>query len=238
MIDVEAGQSSTFRFDLRSEGGTLAADLDSGWFTLLDATGVELIAATPLPTPAGSTSLNVTIASPNHTIGGVKLFDTRQLTVFWTTGGVTYRERRVYRVVPSAPYYTSEQNVRAVLGLTEDDLNDSDVDLMTSYVRLVAQFGTAFTTALQAGDIGQVNANDVLLYTEALRLIPSLQLRVITSNQDGALRVDRLKTIDFATLRRDIEKKLAEVSEALVATTDPGNTLLILSTPTDPITGA
>ena len=238
MINVEAGQSSTFRFDLRSESGTLVADLNSGQFTLLDAAGVVLIATTPLSNPAGVTSLNVTIPSPHHTIGGAKLFDTRQLIVSWTTAGVTYRERLVYRVVPSATFYVSEQNVRATLGLTEDDLSNGDIDLMTSYVRLVALYGAAFTTALQAGDLSQINANDTLLYTEALRLIPSLQLRVIASNQDGALRVDRLKTIDFAALRRDIEKKLAEVSESLVATTDPGSTLLVLSTPTDPITGA
>jgi hypothetical protein len=238
MLTVEGGLPFTHQILFEAQGNVYDADANSVQYRLLNASGATLIPWTPFNNLQGVGSVAVEIPEVHHPLPiAPVLFQVRHLDVSWMTEQTVRQVRRTYRVTGFLPFSVSTQDVRTLIGVTADDLPDVEIDLVTAYFQALAAQGSAFSSALTSGEIGQIAANDVILCGAVLAILPGLQLRVVASTQDGALKIDRFKNIDFKAIARETQNRLTAALSKLSSSSTSAS-YMVLSNPTDPITGA
>ncbi len=239
-MDVLAGGATSVRIDFVTPIGAQSADAGSCQYTLYGQDGVPLVSASPLaPNPVDDTGITVAIAANLLTISPDRSFEKRRLRVVWTSAGQAYAAERTLRVIPYLNHSVVPADVRAALGLNEDDLADEEVDLLVAYFSVEDELGALILQeALQSGDLDELQANDAILHTAILRLIPSLRLRAAQSQSNGPLKFERFRdTPDFDGLERVSIGVLAVALAWLDGRIISSPALMVLSGPADPFTG-
>ena len=122
-----------------------------------------------------------------------------------------------------------------------DELPDAEIDLAGAYLSLAYDLEdfTALDTALSAGDASELLTNSAIVALAVLAALPALRLRVLKKENDGARALERFE-IDFDRIEADAGRAVLEAKKVLrgVVDSNTGPTLFILTTPSDPVTGA
>lgn len=187
------------------------------------------------------TALNhiaVEIPDTVNTLAAGKDVGTRYVEVAFTVDGKSGMVKVIYRLIKFMPVEVGPEQVRQALGISYEELPDSSVDLYLTY--LVRAIRPSFVTALQSGTVAAMYANQVLVYAEALRLAPSLQARILKQEEKDNALYTRF-TVNFDKLIVDLEAALTAAEAGLDAATGEtelaGNAFLIVTQPTDRVTG-
>lgn len=238
MNTYTANRDLTLAFDFKIGGEYVMADAGSLRLTIRDAMGVPFPAYDNKVLPdATINTIYVLIPASENALDPSKDFEPRFAELTFLSGGAPGSVKTTYRLIPFLPLQVTEGSVREALGVSYGELPDYSVDLFQSYMRLKDSPG--FVTALTSGTVVAVYANQVLLYTEALRLAPSLRARILKQEEkDNALYTRFL--MDFDQLKDDLQAALREAEALLDAelgqSASVAVTGFIVSLPTDPVT--
>lgn len=237
-MDVLVGTAHTFWMDFSTQNGLVIPDGGSVTYTLYNDAGTPLVSNSALTPVANATGVLVPISSGNHTIGVGKDFEKRILRLSWLSGGRSYSARLDYRVIPLVLYTASPKDVRVFMGLNEDDLSDQEVDLYSAYLKVREEMTSAILDpALISGTMEEHKANQVIVMTAVLYLIPSLQLRAAQSVGDGNNTFSRISKIDYEALRRSATEIKGQAMLDISGVDEATVTIVLFSGATDPITG-
>jgi hypothetical protein len=240
-MDFIAGSDVSLQFHLETKLGTSIPDADSVTYSVRNNSGDLIVTDQAISTSDTQTSVVVLVSASDNAITAPALFEKRWVQVVWTQGGNTYRMVKIYRLVPFLNHTVSPDDVRAFLGMDEDELRDDEVDLTAAYYEFNSLLNTGeLETALTAGNLSTIRANDAIVATCALRLIPSLELRPLSKQTDGSLtnqRFDRVKP-DYDKLAQAAQGLITLALASISNTDEVVPALVSLTTGTDAITGA
>lgn len=151
----------------------------------------------------------------------------RFLSIRYTAEGRSYNRSVPLRLVPFMPTLVTPEAVLAFIGLSDDEA--PDVNIYNAYKKAVDT----------VGGISYSDKSDrlILLYAayDALFLV---EMKARQREKSGDAEVDRYKGIDFEALRARIVGEISDLVAELMGADEEVPTLLVLGTPTDPVTGA
>lgn len=235
---VETTKASSITFELQVGNDFVVPDPSTtAVFTVRSRTGTTLHTET-LVNPVGS-SLTFAIPSSVNTLTGSNTNEIRLATLTYVYQGVSLRLETNYKVTQFLPLTVTPQTVRTLLGLSYEELEDEEVDLITAYYTLVNGYGTTFTTAfVTEGYLGD-QANKAVCLQSAINLALSLPQRIAQKTDEEKASFQRASKLDPYKLVDRLKIELAETLETLKTESIIGSaSVFSVSQPTDPFTGA
>lgn len=183
---------------------------------------------------AGATSMIIAVTEANNGIGADD-YQFRYIQFSFVSDGKTYGGNYAYGLTPWLPVWVTAADVRARLSLSTDELPDGDVDLLGAHIDLVKELGTDYTDA--AGS--EEDLNRALMLKAAIASSKSIMLRarLLDEADDFIARRFNLQ-VDFNALQNSLQADLAEALAALTGAPAAVPTILVVTLPTDAITGA
>lgn len=235
-MDVIRGSAAALWVDFISPTGLQIPDDASVRYSLYDQVGTALLTDQTITPDANASGVSIQIDAAHNTIASPRRFEKRLVIVSWTTGGQSYSTRKTYRIVPVTTFTAAKADVRGFLGLNEDELTDDEIDLFAAYLQVETD---TLNEALTSGTAKELAANTVIVMQAVLDILPSVKLRALGSLTNGPVRAERMRaTPDWGKVERDARNRMAHALSVVTGVTQTNPTLIILSVPTDPITGA
>lgn len=228
----------TTRLEFMVGGVPVIPDPDSVKVTLRGADGAILSGPTTFLVPG--TYLDYTVSAGDNTPAVAGTLETRFVHGFFTYQGFPHTVRFNYRLSPFIPMTGTEDTVRGLLGMTQDELEDSDIDLFQGYYTLLVKV-PGLPNQLVSGDATALAANDAIATQTALLKAESLASRFSSSQEEADSKFARLSKFDPYRLVQDLSGKLEALVSDLAGTTSyaAAPTLFVVAArTTDPITGA
>jgi hypothetical protein len=225
------------------DGEFATPDASSTSYTVYmnDGSAHGTIANVPLSVAAGATGANVRLVTTDIiTKDAAKKSERRLLSVAFKVGGRQYTAELPFVLVDAHNLSISPADVRSYLGVNEVQLPDRDIDLVEAYWATEDVVGASnLATALSAGTRVTSWANKAVLYAAALHVIPSLRLRLFKEETQETATLIRDK-VDWQKLTKDTSELFSQAVKNAVpaAVTSVTPNLLLVTTETDPVTGA
>lgn len=209
-------------------------DADVSW-QLLDTAGTVKQSGV-LSSAPGAVSGTIDILALSNTLPNGQLLGSRDLTWSYTVGGISVNGSVRYQLEGTVPFFASEAGVRNMLGLGEvEDLSDEDIALVRGYLEFEQLVGAAKLAPLLSG-----SGYEMMIISEgieaqaALRLLPTLQVRVAKRETSGTNQYDR-QDIDWVGIQTALATKVRAASivvdPALDVVSSSSSALLVLVTP-------
>lgn len=239
-MDISVGAAPLIRIDLVDNHGIDLTGVNAVSYTLYDHSGSAIRQNVNVSVAAGANYVSIPLLGSDATIASGRRFEKRQLFVTWQSQGQEYSATKRWRVIPYTDYSATQTDVRALLGLNDDDLNDDEIDLFSAFLSIEDEVTqSTLTAALQSGTSLEMQANRLIAVEAALLVLPSLELRTAASVVDGNRRWDRFRTPpDWEVIGARLGALKAQMLATVTGTPQGGPTLMSVSTPTDVITGA
>lgn len=192
---------------------------------------------TPLSTGVTDVEKVLTVPALQNTITGTNFFEKRSVIVSALRAGRPWSSVVHYQVIPWLLHTVTPQSARALIGLDQYDLDDSEIDIFGAYLFMRNRLtDTVIVAALSAGTQVEARANRAIGAKAILDALPALSNRILKSKTDGTIKAERFK-FDIELMRRTLQ---GYVDDAVFdALGDNGASTLAYSfgTPTDVITG-
>lgn len=235
-MDILVGSAAAVAFELQGPTGPLVPDIDSASYRVFDQSGSLLSGPITLITTDVTSRIVIPTAGAGNTITAPRQFEKRTVQLDWASDGRAYTLRQFYRIIPFVNMTASVSDVRALLGLSEDELADDEIDLFSAY--LWVDTSTPLASALASGTRLELSANRAIVCQAALRSVITLELRAAHAVEDGTQKFERFSKIDFNEIRRNIQAELSSAMTLLSGGAVPLPTLVALVLPVDPVTGS
>lgn len=185
--------------------------------------------------PAAGTTEPITLLAADNTLTGE--YGTRFILVTFAYEGKEYHFQRIVYLSSFLPLTGTPEQVRQTLGLDQQELPDSAVDLYHAYFRLRWQNGDAFKDAFSAGGEREQAANRAVVLKAALEICSSLEMRTLIYVKSEDSMAQRSTKIDFERLTRVVDTQLADALNVATDVALVDSVLFALSNPADPFTG-
>lgn len=201
-----------------------------------DGTPVASYVALPL-TGVVNSYVAITVPAAVNAIEGVQRFSKRFVVVNGTLDDEPFSITVPYRLSPWLNMTAGPASVRAFIGLDDEELPDSLIDITSAYYLVADRIGdVALATALESGLQAEQSANAAITAQCVLNLLTSIPTLLVKKETDGNVGFERFP-IDLDLLRRRAEAVLAGAIDGVSSRT-AGYTMMVIVTPTDPVTGA
>jgi len=235
---VEDATSSVLSVRLVRDGDFIIPDPSTNvTLTIRAKSGVLLHIETK--TASGS---DYTFNVPNlvNTLTSPNSVESRLAQVVYIVNGGAYRLILNYEITEFVPLTVNEDSVRSYIGITLDELEDSEIDLLKAYYTLVGAYGSNFTTPFNAEGLSSFNANKAVALQAALDLAVSLPQRLAQKTDAEKASFQRATKFDPYKLVAKLEEELTDTLAAILptASTLVGAALFAVSGGVDPFTGA
>lgn len=208
-------------------------------FRVVDADG-EVYALTPITIPSGATEVWVSIPDTAHSLAPGEKYHQNRIEVTYTVNGLIFEEHMVYFVVPDLFLDFSARNARLVLGMSEEEFRESDVDFYRAYIDLASgDVSEAFLDALDNSDTSlRIAARQLIFWHTLWLMLPGLRMNTLKTVESETSKMTRMATStnfdQLAALIRERYNLYLNLINTNVATAP---VLLVLDAPTDAITG-
>lgn len=182
---------------------------------------------------------HIVVDASNNVLPTDTRFSKRFVCVTGTDAGKPFTIVVPYVLVPWQNTTVTPDEVRSFIGVDRGELGDADIDLTTAYFDTVDALGdeSTLTDALASGLVAETHANNAIRMKAVSTAIPSLQLRLSQSENDGSMAIERLKGVDLEAIAERARQIFATAITALSNRVGVNRTLFIVTTPTDPVTG-
>jgi hypothetical protein len=238
----QAGNDITFDIELMAGGLPVQADGGTVKYTVRDQTGATLPGLDQSVLAVPGTTASISVEAAGNTLAAGSDTESRFVTVAFKVAGQTRQQQASYGLYPFLPIEANEDAVRAMMGVSPEELPDEDIEIVPSYFHMRDQYGTDFTDAFTTGGPKRTAANRALAAHAALNTLSSLQLRLVQSKQVENQQFSRWATVDFAKLKIDLTalvgSNIALLSDALAKDLIAIPTFFVVSLPIDPVTNA
>lgn len=238
MMWVETTKASSLTFKLMLGNDFVVPDPSTtAILTIRSRTGPTLHTENRL-NPTGST-LTFAIPSSVNTLSSSNTNEVRIASLSYIFEGVTLTETQVYKVTQFLPFTINTQSIRTLLGLSYEELEDEEVDLISAYYALADAYGSDFTTAFTTEGYKGDQANRAICLQSAINLALSLPQRIAQKTDEEKASFQRATKFDPYKLVEQLKVELAETIESLQTNPEVGlASVFTASQPTDPFTGA
>lgn len=171
------------------------------------------------------------------------LFEKMTLEWNYSTANEFVSDLLEYRLTIAIPFGVSRDSVRNLLGVNKQELQDDDIDLLAGYISFIDFLpeGTDLSELEAQGDAAAYNISTAIEAAAALKLLPSIQIRLPRIYNSGTSEFQRWNNIDWEGLKMSLNQKVVDGLDAI----DPSLSLLdnitifsLSDADTDPITGA
>lgn len=226
VVEFASGSpTGAFSYSVRDEDGQIVGGLEN----------------VVIPISIGQISARIDVPSSANVVSK-PVFESR--TILWTypTGSGTVNGSYNYILQRSIPFPASPEGVRQLLGVTEKELPDERIDVLGAYLSFrkpLTNPDAALLPYTTSGDADSYTITRAIEAVAALELLPTLQLSLARRFDSGTNSYERWNRIDWDAL----EAKLTGMVYGATIMVDPLLELVIdpifvLSTRTDPLTGA
>lgn len=210
-------------------------------YRLLGNDGVTVLYSGEKAPDRGAVDVQLIVPAQHNTCA-LPLFENRTLAWDYITEAGVQSDRITYRVDRPLPFAVSAEGVRNKLGLSDHEIADSAVDLITAYSEILDLIGeTALSTAAVAGDRSTLLVAHAIEATAGLALLPTLQLRAAQRESSGTNEYARYSQIDWvmleANLKAHVDRARGEVDATFDATGTGGFVFGTAGRSPDAITG-
>lgn len=226
------------------DGDYITPDASSVKYTLYRADGsadpVYTNITAAVTSPATSVLIK-TVANSNTLASGAKM-ERRNLVVTFTYATQSYTLEYPYLLVPVISLAVGAREVRTVLGVNDLELPDTDIDLRQAYWDVARDIDEDtgeddLDEMLEGATSDTVVANRAIVLKCALGLIPTMPLRVMTSEEGEGKSFTRGR-VDWTALGDRLSAEYSRSLELIGATDAVTQDILVLTEETDPVTGA
>lgn len=215
-------------------------DVSSCSLVLRDGSGTTLHTYGSGDIPAVSTQYELLIVSGYNGLTSSPTPENRFATLSYTVDGKQYQQQLSYGVSPFIPTTVNPEKVRALLGLSPEELPDEDVDAISAYYYLLDK-NSNFSTYLTTAGVKSMKANEAITVQAALNLVTSIPQRIAQTIKDEASQFSRPSKLDPYKLQDQLKEQLNELLDGLAAVAVETLTALpkfIVTARTDAFTGA
>lgn len=235
---VVSGKAVSIRFDFLVEGQAVIPS--SATYSVLknDLTVVSGLNNQSLALAPDTNYVNVTV--PDVANVSTLLNEVRYINVDFIYQGKTYNLSKHYFLVPAINFPLSAGEVRAVLGVSETEVPDEFIDILSAYEEIKTSVSLNVSTILTTGSSLLPTLIKAVKYKAALNCSIAIETLVMQSEQADNTLYLRFQKIDFAAMRQEILARLNESTRKLDNILDGGTTQIygIVAVGTDPVTGA
>lgn len=238
MRNFPVDQNASITVNFLVDGNLVPADANSVTYTVRNNSGGILTQDASIPNLAGDTQAILTIPAAQNTIADGLDFERRFVTLRFTHDGSSYEQQISYRVIPFIPSSATAQDVRNKLGLSSVELSDDDVDLVAAYFELRNKM-TAGTlqTALTSGTVNARHAEEAIVISAAIQVLPSLQLRALQAKESDGSAARRFSELDIRQIRSDLTRRRSELVSLMIGQEDTELARVVLTNDTEQFPG-
>lgn len=233
---VTTATASTLTFELKVGQDYVVADPSSLAVLKVRKRDGSVVHTETIANPTGSV-LNFTVPDIVNTLSGSNTNELRSASLEFVVNSKPYLLVYHYKVSQYLPFTVTAQRVRTLLGLSYEELEDHEVDLLAAYYTLENNSGTTFTTAFTTEGFKGDQANLAVCYQAAIDIAISLPQRIAQKNDEEKASFQRLSKLDPYKLIASLDTKLAEILDSLQTEVTVGSALFVVSQPTDAFTG-
>ena len=233
---VTTATVSTLTFELKVGQDYVVADPSSLAVLKVRKRDGSVVHTETIANPTGSV-LNFTVPDTVNTLSGSNTNELRSASLEFVVNSKPHLLVHHYKVSQYLPFTVTAQTVRTLLGLSYEELEDYEVDLLAAYYALENKSGTTFTTAFTTEGFKGDQANLAVCYQAAIDIAISLPQRIAQKNDEEKASFQRLSKLDPYKLIASLDTKLAEILDSLQTEVTVGSALFVVSQPTDAFTG-
>ena len=235
---VETAKASTLTFNLVVGNEFVVPDPSTNAVLTVRNRSGSILHTETVINPTGS-QLVFALPSATNTLTGSNTNEARLASLSYTSGGFNRLLEMTYKVTQFIPFTITAQSVRSLLGLSYEELEDAEIDLISAYYTLVNSSGTTFTTAFTTEGYKGDQANKAVCLQCAIDLALSLPQRIAQKTDEEKASFQRATKFDPYKLVAGLKVQLAETLDSLAVEQTIGLAAVFVATqPTDPFTGA
>jgi hypothetical protein len=236
-MDFLEGTDVSVRVLFEVSGKPKIPDTGTVTYTLRGDGGAVILADQPASPAAGANALTISVPAIHNAI--TARYEKRTILTSFEVADAKHMVITHYRLIPFLNHVVMPADVRNVLGNNASEIADEEVDLVRAYFDVETVLTQATLEASLAGTPAKRKAaNNAILYTAAIAVLPSLQLRSAQQQVNGPIGFHRFaKTPDWDRLRRELEGLLADALDVAGDRPIASLPLIVVTTPLDAITG-
>lgn len=235
---VEDATPSVLSVRLVRDGDFIVPDpLTNVTLTIRAKSGVLLHTETQV---ASGSDYVFNVSALVNSLTGTNVVESRIAHVVYIVNGGAYRLNLGYQITQFVPFTINEESVRSYIGITLDELEDSEIDLLKAYYSLVDSYGSNFTTPFNSEGVSSFNANKAVALQAALDLAVSLPQRLAQKTDAEKASFQRATKFDPYKLVDKLREELSDTLAGILPSADTlvGAALFTVSGGVDPFTGA
>jgi hypothetical protein len=226
IVEFASGSpSGAFSYSVYDDDGNIVNGLENEIVTL----GVGAVSAR-IDVPAAANAVSKPI------------FETRTITWTYPTNSGTVNGSHSYVIQKAIPFPATPEGVRQLLGVTESEIPDENIDLMGAYLafrRPMTDPDASLAPYVISGDEDSYRITRAIEAMAALEVLPTLQIALAKRFDSGTNSYERWNKIEWDNL----QAKLAGLVYEATILVDPLlelaiNPIFVLSIRDDPLTGA
>jgi hypothetical protein len=231
-----AGEDVNFQIEFLVDGEYVIPTSATG--TVHNDSGQQIASLKNVPLAVTTTTAILTIPAAENTVEGEANFENRYISLSFVSDGKTYTRTLYYQLAPFLPLTVTPDDARRELGLETSEAPDSDIDIRGAYILLREEYGVNIENALTGGTGKTLAVNQAVAVKAALELVGGLQFRAAVKMKAEDSAIERMAKFDVDIIRIRLGQRLSKFLSVVNGETEAGNSTLILSNPTDAITGA
>jgi hypothetical protein len=234
----ESGEAASLSFNLMQQGDFVIPDPATNVvLTIRNKLGATL--HTESQTSAGSL-YSFAVPALTNTLTGSNTIEARFVKVRYVLNGGAETLNENYQLSAFIPFTVTSESVRTYLGITIDELEDNEIDLLQAYHTLVGTYGSNFTTPFATEGVLSFAANKAVAIQAAINLAVGLPQRIAQKTDAEKASFQRATKFDPYKLIAKLEEELSETLAGILPSTDTtvGAANFSVSAGTDPFTGA
>jgi len=231
---------ASFHLDFLLDGNLVVPDTSSVRLTLTEPDGTVLTGYNDIslsPTVGESFVVFETTALANSKSNDYEL---RQARVDYTVDTRPFTQFLNYRIVDRINLPVNPTDVRKVLGISDDEWPDSNVDIVDAYskVQLEETLDGVDTEAILNGGTALVSyLIEAIKLKAAIDILPVLELVATQSQQADNVSFRRFEKVDFPYIRKNLMDRYSIAISQTVGQADITLTLATTGVGTDAVTG-
>lgn len=235
------GRDVNLKVDFTVDGEPVSPDENTVSYSLYGNNGTVISGQENVSVSVGAsaTEASISLLAANNTLAAGLDIERRILLVTYDYVGQTRTETLAYRIHKLLNTSAAPEQVRAALGVSEQELPDSDIDIVSAYFELADETGaTDLEEALASGTRLAAAADEAITLTAALQVIPSLRLRALQSRESDGSAASRFAKLDIFKLRSELASRLSELTEQISGAVSSELTMVATTSDTDLFGGA
>ena len=233
---VLTNSSSTLHIDFVVDGELVVPV--SPTITLTDNTGAAL---------SGFDGATISLGDPTDSFANISIvntanvktlvFEFRTAKIDFTFNSTPYTIYLKYGLADRLDIPVTPDEVRTVIGLSDDEWSDDQMDIQLAYISVDADLANSASDIIDAGSTLLRSLIEAIKLRTVIDILPAIELMALQATAADNTSANRFSNIDFEALRANINARYAKALLVVDASDGEIPTMAVLGLGTDALTG-